>query len=206
MESLVESMPMRSVRKGTALYGPEGGPQALFLLKSGKVELYRQSCDGRNLTLAVYEPGSIFGEMSLVGLRLSGTYASAVEDSAVCALSPVFVRSLISTHPSVGLRIIDVLGRRLQQARDALEEMGFNDVTGRVAGLLLRLADRDTNVVEGYSHQELACMVGCLRESLTVTLDRFKGTEAVAIGRRRIELTDRAQLEQVVSQRSGILS
>ena len=46
-------------------------------------------------------------------------------------------------------------------------------------------------------------MVGCLRESLTVTLDRFKESGAVAIGRKRIEITDRSQLESVVSQRAA---
>ena len=84
--------------------------------------------------------------------------------------------------------------------------MAFNDVTGRVAGLLLWLDRQGTNVVEGYSDQELAAMVGCLRESLTVTLGRFKRSGAPAIGRRRIEITDRAQLERVASQRAGASS
>ena len=85
-------------------------------------------------------------------------------------------------------------------------EMAFNDVTGRVAALLLRLADVETGVVEGYSHRDLAAMVGCLRESLTTVLDRFKGSGALEIGRRRIEIIDRSQLERVVSQRSGTSS
>ncbi len=81
--------------------------------------------------------------------------------------------------------------------------MAFNDVTGRVASLLLLLADDDTGIVEDYSYQVLASMVGCLRESITLTLDRFKGNGAVAIGRMRIEIVDRPQLHRIVSQRSG---
>ena len=99
--------------------------------------------------------------------------------------------------------MMEVLARRLHQSRDALQEMAFNDVTGRVAALLLRLADKDASVVDGYSHQDLACMVGCLRESLTETLARFKHSGAVAIGRRRIEIVDRPQLERVVTQRAA---
>ena len=82
--------------------------------------------------------------------------------------------------------------------------MAFSDVTGRVAGLLLRLADSGTDVVDGYSHQDLASMVGCLRESLTATFDRLKQTGAVATGRRRVKITDRRKLEWVVRQRSGV--
>lgn len=203
VEALMDSAPMRTARAGAEFYGADHGPEVLFLLKSGKVKLFRESPDGKKLTLAVVQQGTFFGEMSLVGQRMRGTHAVAVEESVICALSRHDVQSLMLEHPVVALRVIEVLARRLQQARDGLEEMAFNDVTGRVAGLLLRLADENSNVVEGQSHRELAAMVGCLRESLTVALDRFKQTEAVAVGRKRIEIIDRSQLERAVSQRTG---
>ncbi len=203
VDALMDSTPMRTAPKGTIFYGAEDGPEVLFLLKSGKVELYRESPDGKKLTLANVEQGSFFGEMSLVGQRLLGTCALALEDSVICALSRHDVEALILEHTSAAFRIIEVLAQRLQQSRDALHEMVFNDVTGRVAGLLLRLDEPGRGVVDGYSHQDLASMVGCLRESLTGALDGFKRTGALQIGRRRIEIVDRAQLEQVVAQRSG---
>ena len=206
VEALMTSTTMRTASKGTVFYGTDDGREMLFFLKSGSVELSRQSPDGRKLTLSTVQDGAFFGEMSLVGQSLSGTRAVANEDSVVCSLSRSDVESLVLEHPRVALRLIEVLARRLQEARDGLQEMAFNDVTGRVAGLLLRLDRQGTNVVEGYSHQELAAMVGCLRESLTVTLDRFKRSGALAVGRRRIEITDRAQLERVVSQRAGASS
>jgi len=132
-----------------------------------------------------------------------GVGGFAIEDSVICALSRDDVASLMMDHQALALRVIETLAHRLQQARSALDEMTFNDVTGRVADILLRLSGPDTNVLDGYSRQELALMVGCRCETLTVTLDRFKRSEAVAIGRKRIEITDRPQLERVVSQRSG---
>lgn len=203
IETLMNGIPMRTARKGTVFYGADDGPEVLFLLKSGRAQLYCQSPDGKKLTLAIVEQGAFFGEMWLVGQRLVGTHAVAIEDSVVCALTRQDVESVILKHPRVAFRVIEVLACRLQQGRDALHEMAFNDVTGRVASLLLRLADEDTNVIEGYSHQELADMVGCLRESLTATLDRFKRSEDVAIGRKRIEITNRARLGWLVNQRYG---
>ena len=199
MEALMNNTPVHTAEKGTEFYGPDG-PEVLFLLKSGKVEMFRRSAEGKRLTLAIVEPGTVFGEMSLVGQRMVGTCATAVEDSVICALSRTDVETLMEEHPKVALRIIAVLAGRLQQTRDALEEMVFSDVTGRVAGLLLRMAD-DDDVIEGYSHQDMASMVGCLRESFTAVIDRFKESEALTTGRRHIEITDRSQLERVVSQR-----
>lgn len=137
IEALMDKSPMRTVTKDTIIYD-SSGPEVLFLLKSGKVELYRLSARGRKLILAVVEEGTFFGEMSLIDLHLEGTYAIAREDCIICILSRHDVESLMLEHPTVALRIIEVLTQRLQQTRVSLHEMTFNDLTGRVASLLLR--------------------------------------------------------------------
>ena len=202
IENLMDKSPMRTVLKDTVFYGLDG-PEALFLLKSGKVELSRQSPDGRKLTLATVEEGTFFGEMSLIGLHLNGTYAMAREDCVICVLSRHDLESLMLEHPTVALRVAEALTRRLEETRDLLQEIAFNDLTGKVAGLLLQLADQETNLIEGYSHEDLAAHVGCLRESFTVVLDRFKRGGAVTTGRKRINITNRAQLQGIVNQRTG---
>ena len=201
-EAMLTNAPMKTVPRGTRFYEAHDGPEALFFPKSGRVELFRRGADGRRLTLAIVGDGAFFGEMSLTGQGLPDTHAVAVEDCIVCSLNPADVGSLITSQPRVALRLIEELAGRLRQTRDALHEMAFNDVTGRVAALLLRLADVETGVVDGHSHRDLAATVGCLRESLTAVLDRFKGSGALEIGRRRIEIIDRSQLERVVGQRS----
>ena len=199
LRELNDTLPLRVAPKGTVFYG-SGGP-VLFLLVSGRVKMYRESRDGRHLTLPIVGERSFFGEMSIVGQRMAGTCAVALEDSVICTLSREDVQRLMTDHPTVAVRIVEVLAQRLQQTRDALEQMAFSDVTGRIAGLLLRLSD-DRDVVTGYSHQELSAMIGCLRESLTVVLDRFKESGALSIGRKRVVILDRSQLDRVLQQRA----
>lgn len=202
-EAIIAEVPTVTADRGTVFYASEDGPAELYLLRSGRVELYRQSASGKRLTLGTVSEGAFFGEMSLLGDVQAGTGAVAFEASVVHVMSRDYVRSLMLQHPTVAVRVVDVLARRLQKARESLEEMAFNDVTGRVAGLLLLLDPESAGVVEGYSHQELADMVGCLRESLTATLDRFKRSGAVTIGRKRVEISDRSRLQRIVGQRSG---
>ena len=95
IESLMDSTSMSTAKKGTVFYGSKDGPEVLFLLKSGRVELYRELQDDKRLTLAVVEEGSFFGEMSLTGQHLLGTTARALEDSVICAMSRHDVRSLM---------------------------------------------------------------------------------------------------------------
>ena len=122
VEALMNGIPVHTAEKGTEFYGPDG-PEVLFLLMSGRVEMFRQSVDGKRLTLAIVEPGTVFGEMSLIGQRMVGTCATAIEDSVICAMSRTDVEALMTERPQVALRIIEVLAGRLQQTRDALEEM-----------------------------------------------------------------------------------
>ena len=187
---------MRTAKQGTVFYYADQGTEVLFLLKSGKVKLYHELPDGKRLTFAIVEQGTFFGDMSLLGQRLLGTCAVALDGAVVGALGRRAVRSLFLEHPTVALRTIEVLSRRLQ-------EKAFNDLTGREASLLLRPTGEDADAIEGFSHGELAAMVGCLRESFAATLDRFKPSQAVAIGRRRIEIIDRGQRARVVNQRYG---
>ena len=118
---LMNTTSMLTAKKGTEIYGFDG-PEVLFLLKSGRVELYRQSVEGKKLTLAYVEQGTFFGEMSLIGQRLVGTCAVAVEDSVICALSRHDMESLMLEYPVIALRVIGVLAGRLQQTRVALQE------------------------------------------------------------------------------------
>ena len=114
MDSLMGSVPTRTVEKGTVFYGAEDGPEVLFLLMSGKVEIYRLSPDGKKLTVVLIEPGAIFGEMSLIGQQAAGRFAAAAEDSVISALTRDDGRALMVRHPEVALRVIEVLAGRLQ--------------------------------------------------------------------------------------------
>ena len=203
LTSVMEGVAMKTFKRGTQVYDRFDYPSSLYFLKAGRVQIYCESQNGRKLTLESVEPGKVFGEITPGGRHAAGARAVAAEDSTVCLLDQDDLLSLILAYPVVGVRLVTVMAENLHRARRSLRELAFNDVTGRIADLLLELAGPDTRLIEGYSHEDLASLIGCLRESLTATLDNFKRAEVLAIGRKRIEILDRAHLERVVSQRSA---
>ena len=58
---------MRTCHRGQILYSQEDRAEVLFLLKRGRVQLYRLTPTGKRLELAVIEPGTFFGEMPFMG-------------------------------------------------------------------------------------------------------------------------------------------
>jgi CRP-like cAMP-binding protein len=187
-----------TARRGKILYMPEDTSEVLFLLKEGRVQLYRISPDGKKLVIGTITPGAIFGEMALIGQGMHNTFAEATEDCVLLVMSREDVERLLVTKPMVALRIFEELGSRLKETESRLEEIAFKGIPARLASLLLLLADEHGgDTVIGMTHQDLGEQIGTYRETTTQTLNTFKADGLIDIGRKRITILDRKGLERV---------
>ncbi len=200
MAAFEQQTEMRTCRKSQILYSQEDRAEVLFLLKRGRVQLYRLTPSGKRLDLAAVEPGAFFGEMPLVGESLRHTFAEAAEDSLICVMSRSDIERLMRERSAVALRMIEVLSRRLALCEARLEEMAYRSVPARIAAVLLRLSQGRSGEAVPITHQELGDMIGALRESVTKVLDDFQRAELVELSRGRVILRDvvglQARLEE----------
>jgi len=93
---------------GETFFSPEDTSEKLFILKQGRVRVFRTS-EGRELTLAEIEAGTIFGEMALTAQRLRGSYAQAMEPSILISISRPDLEHIIEENPQVGNRLLHLL-------------------------------------------------------------------------------------------------
>jgi CRP/FNR family transcriptional regulator, cyclic AMP receptor protein len=199
MEELNRIITVSTVSKGRVFYRPEEPGEVLFILKEGRVQLYRISPEGKKLVITTLGPHTLFGEMALLGTKMHNTFAEAVEDCLICVMSRTDLERLILNKPQVALRILEATGKRLREAEERLENMAFKGIPARLASLLLRLADEQgSDVINGLTHQDLAESVGTYRETATQVLNDLKTSGYIAIGRKKITITDRAGLEAVM--------
>jgi CRP-like cAMP-binding protein len=195
MEDLNRITTMSTVSKGRVFYRPEEPGEVLFILKEGRVQLYRISPEGKKLVITTLGPHTLFGEMALLGTKMHNTFAEAVDDCLICVMSRTDLERLILNKPQVALRILEITGKRLREAEERLENMAFKGIPARLASLLLRLsAERDSLEIVGLTHQDLAESVGTYRETATQVLNDLKGQGLIEIGRKRITILDAAGL------------
>jgi CRP-like cAMP-binding protein len=194
MEEVDRATVMQTCRAGRVFYTPGETGEVLFILKKGRVELYRMSPEGRKLVISRLEPVCFFGEMSCVGQGMYNTFAEATEDSLICTMSRHDVERLLLAKPKVAVRILEAIGQRLVNAEQQLEEMAFKGLIPRLASMLLRAAEGDD--VKGLSHQDLADQLGVYRETVTNALNELKTAGIIDIGRKRITILDRIKLER----------
>jgi CRP-like cAMP-binding protein len=187
-----------NVPKGRVFYQPEEMGEVLFIIKKGQVQLYRISPEGKKLVISTLGPGTLFGEMALLGQQMHNTFAEAVEDCQICVMSRTDLERLILNKPQVALRVLEVTGKRLREAETRLEDLAFKGIPARLASLLLRLSeDRGTRTIVGLTHQNLAETVGTYRETATLVLNDLKAQGLIDIGRKRITILDPERLQAV---------
>lgn len=195
-EMVSESLQVRSFQAGETLCEAEEFTQYLFLVISGRVQLYRTTRDGRRFAIATLGPGTMFGEESLLGGEGPNSSAVAVEPSTIWAMPRQQALEISSTNPLFGFGLMQAIGQRVLAAEDRLEQMAYSTIAARLAALLLELGGHDPKGVVHATHQELADMLGTWRETISKTLQDFRRRGLVSSSRRQLILLDREGLRQ----------
>lgn len=197
--------------RGQEILSPDGAPARVHIVQEGRVRVYRMTSGGKQLTLDIVEPGAILGLMGLSGDRwLREAYAEAMEDAAVCTITPDDLRELILRHPAIGLDVIDHLLRRLRSAERELEAMAYERVDQRLARKLLDLAqrfgvpaERGTAIEARLTQQGLAEMVGTTRETLAHALADLRRRDLIDIHDHQVVVRDAERLAGIAGRDEG---
>jgi len=95
---------------GRVFYTPKDKGEVIFMLKRGRVNLFRIAPDGRKLVTAQLQHGTVFGEMAMFGQGMYGCHAEAARDCLICVLSRPDLTGLVMRNPQVALNLMQELG------------------------------------------------------------------------------------------------
>ena len=199
LQEIAHAATMTTCQPGRIFYSPNERAEVLFILKKGHVQVYRMSDEGRKLVIATLGPGTIFGEMALTGLGMYDAFAEATEEALICILNRGDVEKLLISKPKVAVRLLDVMGKRMREAEERLEQTLFHDVPSRLAALLVRLRTETHSDVIEMTHEELAEHLGVYRETVTAALNNLRKDDLLSIGRKQVHLTDIPGLQKKAS-------
>jgi CRP-like cAMP-binding protein len=190
-----ESMQVRSFAAGETVCEPHEMATSLFLVASGRVQLYRTTRDDRRFVIATLGPGSMFGEASMLGGDGPDTQAVALEPCTVWIMPGQEARRISSTDAMFGFGLMQAMGQRVVEAENRLEQVAYSTIASRLAALLLELAGNAPDGIVRVTHQDLADMLGTWRETISKTLQDFRRRGLVASGRRQLTLLDNEALQ-----------
>src|SRR5215208_1139709 len=127
---------------GEVFYTPRQPDGKLFILKQGRVRIYKMEAS-REFTLEVVDAGTVFGEVAFTPHALRDAYAEAMEPSILLAMDRAEVERLIQRNPQVGIRIISLLSERLHYYETRMQDVTLKEVPARLASLILFLIESE---------------------------------------------------------------
>jgi CRP/FNR family transcriptional regulator len=187
----------RTYGPGDAVYREGEYGDALYVLVSGVMKLFRPYSGSKEATLRLLKSWDIFGHLAFAGETRQRAYAEAVTECVVTKVPKIFVERAVRQEPRVAFKIMTLLELRLVQYEELVKCLLPRETEVRLANLLPLLAqkfgDRRDGVVTidlRLTHQDLAAMVASTRESVTKVLNEMRGRDLIEVEAGRITLKD----------------
>lgn len=181
----------------------EGMPcDGLYFVIAGQVRLIRTAAEGRQHVLRVLGPGASFNDVAVFDGGPNADGAVAVGPTTIGFISRANMGALVDRYPVVAKAALTLMSSRQRTLGTVVEDLALRDVTARVARLLLGCIGRHEHIIEKaefacvrITHQEIATMVGSVREVVQRALKELERDGAITLERSRVDIRDQARLE-----------
>ncbi|HEV2011505.1 MAG TPA: Crp/Fnr family transcriptional regulator [Candidatus Limnocylindria bacterium] len=193
--ALASKMRPRQFARDEVVFHRDDPAGQVFLITSGTVKVSVPDEQGHEVVVALERGGDVFGELALFdeGSR-SATVTALTETHTLVLASQDFI-STLERNPDAMRRMLALLVKTVRHSTGHVEDLVFLDLPGRVAKCLLDLADASGGEQVDLTQEDLAGFVGATRVSVNRVLADLEDRGAIKIGRRNIQLKDRALLQ-----------
>lgn len=181
LEALAQKVRHRRFREGEAIFHRDDPGAALYVILNGRVKIHNEGADGTDVIITVFKSGEFFGEISLLDGSERSADATTMEPTELLMLTRGDLEDVIERHPRIALNMLACLATRLRSSTSSIETLSALDVRGRVARVLLDLAEKHGEAVNGgtrinarLTQGELAALVGASRESVNKVIGQYR--------------------------------
>ncbi len=200
---LAEVTVTRKLEKGETLFRAGDPGEALYILAEGLIKVTVSSREGGEMVLTTLKPPDVFGELCLIDEGPRSASTVAVEPSVLLSLGRAELLDLLTHHPKPVSDLLRTLGGLIRRLTSQASDLVFLDLDGRIAKLLVGMAERDAVERDDrlvldlpLTQSDLAEMVGGSRQSLNQTLHAFERRGWLALGGHEVEILDLAALRR----------
>lgn len=182
-------------------------PPGLFILRKGKVKIYRISDSSREIIVHIAGAGEMVGYNALMRHSEYHFWAEAIEDTELCLIPKKIFYGLIETHPAFSVRLMQQFARQFDMVMDKMVSILSDHVRKRTAKTLLWLMsnyglDPENQTLRiNLSRNDLAHLVATNTETLVRALAELKKDRTIELRRKKISILNVEELHRIAGTR-----
>lgn len=185
--------------RGESIFFEGDDGTGFYMVKTGKVKIYKMSLAGKEHILHIFGPGEPFGEVPVFHGQPFPASAETLAKTTLLFFPRKEFIQLVHETPSIALNMLAVLSFRLRRFATQIENLSLKEVPARLAGYLLYLSEEQggsDQVILEISKGQLASLLGTIPETLSRIFSKMSDEGLLEVDGKRIKLLDRSGLEE----------
>ena len=170
LRTLTTVVTRKSAPRSTTIMGAGDATDSLYLVLSGRLKVMMSDSDGKEVILSILGPGEFFGEMGLIDDEPRSASVVTIEACELLSITKRDFKRCLAENFEMAMAVMRGLVKRLREADRKIGSLALLDVYGRVARLLLDMAenvDGEKIVTKRLPKQDIAKMIGASREMVS---------------------------------------
>ncbi len=199
LDQIYANAQVRKYRAGSFIFTPETSTcEKIYILKEGRIEIFRLLSSGKRLANGEIQPGIVFGIKGVLGRTVQKNFAQAVEDCVVLIISKEQFIKYVNSSPALSMHLIESAYWLNNILEDRLIDSIYNSVRLRLANFLLDNIDQKTGIINNFTQEEIGDIVGATRQVVTESLSKMRKEGLLTTKRREIKIINRQGLAEIL--------
>ena len=197
MEKIMPRIKEAIFKKNELIYRTGDKSDTLYVVRRGRVKLYRLSASGKEQLIGFLNPGDFTGELALFREGTHGRFAEATMDTECCTITRQDLQEFLEEYPSIALKMLEEFSNRIEKSEKQQTSYATENVETRIAMFILEsLESEDATIVEiPMSNKDLASYLGTSPETISRKLNEFENSGLIKRhSNRKIEVLDADEL------------
>jgi CRP/FNR family transcriptional regulator, cyclic AMP receptor protein len=168
----------------------QGDPlENVYFIYEGKIKVYKSDVNGKEQLVAIMKKGEMFPHVGFFRKGNYPAYAEVLEPSTLITVPISKFEAVLIENPELCIKVFKVLGEKIVDLQNRLEEKILNNTYEQIIKLLIRLGQKHGKELEDgrillkaeFTNKDLANMIGTTRETISRTLTKMKKEELVEV-------------------------
>lgn len=185
-------------KKGDIVFSETDAADKIIIIRYGKIKINRYSLEGKEYVLDILMEGDVYGEQNIFGGKCFEANAVSLGESGVCLISHSDIQNLILKRPEVGIKILNVVGKKLSLTNELVQLLSINDAKARVAGFILFRSSRIKGKIIELTREDMAAYINVRRETISRKLGELQSEGAIKLeGNKKVHILNTDMLRDV---------